>query len=66
MIAPMVERAAPETFTRQHATAIRREEHRPTRRLTELAQQQPAAVIAVGVIVGLGIGWLVKRKKWSH
>lgn len=66
MIAPMVERAVPETFVRQHAAAIRREEQRPLRRLTELAQQQPASVIVIGVIVGLGVGWLVKRKKWSH
>lgn len=66
MIAPMVERAAPETSARQHAMAIRVEEQRPMHRLKVLAQQQPAAVIALGMVVGLSIGWLVKRKKWSH
>lgn len=66
MIAPIIERAAPEAFSRQHAVAIQREERRPMSRLADLARQQPAAVVAVGVIVGLGIGWLVKRKKWSR
>lgn len=66
MIAPVLERAAPETSIRQHAMAIRHAQQRPMNRLTELARHQPAAVVAVGLIVGLGIGWLVKRKKWSH
>lgn len=64
MIAPMMENAAPSRSSR-HAVEIRRPDRHPPGRLGRIVEKQPAAVIAVGVIVGLGIGWLVKRKKWS-
>ncbi len=65
MIAPMMERAA-DSSPRQHAAEIRREARQPTGRISRFIEKQPAAVIATGVMVGIGIGWLVKRKKWSH
>lgn len=64
MIAPMMENTAPSRSS-HHAVEIHRPERQPPGRLGRIVEKQPAAVIAVGVIVGLGIGWLVKRKKWS-
>ncbi|TWU16201.1 hypothetical protein [Allorhodopirellula heiligendammensis] len=65
MIAPMMEPVV-DSSPRQHAAEIRREERQPAQRLSRLIEKQPAVVIAAGVVVGLGIGWLVKRKKWTH
>lgn len=65
MIAPMMEQAA-DSPPRRRAAEIRREARQTTGRISRFIEKQPAAVIATGVVVGIGIGWLVKRKKWSH
>ncbi|TWT65033.1 hypothetical protein [Allorhodopirellula solitaria] len=64
MIAPLVEHV-PESSPRRHAAAIRRAENQPSQRISRFVEKQPAAVIAVAVAFGIGVGWLVKRKKWS-
>ncbi len=64
MIAPMMEDAT-DSSPRQHAAAIRRAERQPVRQVSRVVEKHPEVLIAASVAVGIGIGWLVKRKKWS-
>ncbi len=58
-VAEYDEQTAKKSFD-ETATAIRSKLHLP--HVDSFAREHPAAVMAIGALVGVAIGWWVKRK----
>lgn len=66
MIAPSIHHSVPDrpTMRRAHAVAIEQDQRRFSKRFERLVDARPELAVATAVVLGVAIGWLVKRKQW--